>query len=369
MLSTIIITLLRGINRNQFLTLQGFCIIEDNTGKTIFERKGTMASTSDKKGILLESGTNELELIELYIEEVGGYRGYYGVNVAKVLEIISLPSGIAKPPNAAPFVAGVFNHRGKVITLVDLALWLGKNRQEGPNAIVIITEFNKVTSAFLVSGITRIHRSSWANIRPVDAFMQNFCGAITGLIHLEDRTVLMLDLERAIGEIDPRLAVPQIQPGEEKTAVPESAAAKLHYPLRVLHADDSGMIRRATKQFLEEDGQFIVTSKVDGKDAWEYLMRIKNNAGEQNRPITDFIDIILSDVEMPQMDGYHFCQKVKSDPDLQALPFILFSSLITDKLRHKGDAVHADAQLSKPNPEELVQNIKEIMLKRLESPD
>jgi two-component system, chemotaxis family, chemotaxis protein CheV len=325
-----------------------------------------MMAASDNKGILLESGTNELELIELYIDEVGGYRGYYGVNVAKVLEIISLPSGIAKPPNAAPFVAGVFNHRGKVITMVDLALWLGKNRLEGANPIVVITEFNKVTSAFLVSGITRIHRSSWANIRPVDAYMQNYCDAITGLIHLDDKTVLMLDLERAIGEIDPSLAVPQTQPGEGKAPVSETVAAGLRYPLRVLHADDSGMIRRATRQFLEEDNEFVVTSKVDGSEAWEYLMDLKHKACEQNRPITDFIDIILSDVEMPQMDGYHFCQKVKSDPDLKILPFILFSSLITDKLRHKGESVHADAQLSKPNPEELVQKLKDIMKKRLQ---
>lgn len=323
-------------------------------------------AASDNKGILLESGTNELELIELYIDEIGGYRGYYGVNVAKVLEIISLPPGIAKPPNAAPFVAGVFNHRGKVITLVDLALWLGKNRLEGANPIAIITEFNKVTSAFLVSGITRIHRSSWANIKPVDLFLQNFCDAITGLIHLEERTVLMLDLERAIGQLDPSLAIPQLQPGAVAGHVSESVPAGLRYPLRVLHADDSGMVRRATRQFLEADNEFIVTSMADGRVAWEYLLALKNRAGEQNRPITDFIDIVLSDVEMPQMDGYHFCQEVKNDPVLKTLPFILFSSLITDKLRHKGDSVHADAQLSKPNPEELVQNLKQIMLKRLE---
>jgi len=176
--------------------------------------------------------------------------------------------------------------------------------------------------------------------------------------------VLMLDLEMAIGAINPRLVAPQRQPGEEKSAVPETVAAGLRYPMRVLHADDSGMIRRATKKFLEEHKEFIVTSKVDGGEAWEYLMDFKKKAGEQNRPITDFIDLILSDVEMPQMDGYHFCQKVKSDPVLKVLPFILFSSLITDKLRHKGESVHADAQLSKPNPDELVQNLKDIMLKR-----
>ena len=221
-----------------------------------------------------------------------------------------------------------------------------------------------MTSAFLVSGITRIHRSSWENIKPMDNYMQNFCDAITGLIHIEDRTVLMLDLERAIGEIDPSLAVPHLQPGEKKAVVSEAVTAGINYPLRVLHADDSGMIRRATKQFLEEDKEFIVASKVDGSSAWEYLIDLKKKASEQNKPITDFIDIILSDIEMPQMDGYHFCQRVKSDPVLKTLPFVLFSSLITDKLRHKGEAVHADAQLSKPNPAELVQNLKEIMAKR-----
>ena len=322
-----------------------------------------MTALDNNKGILLESGTNELELIELYIDETDGYRGYYGVNVAKVLEIISLPPGISKPPHKSSFVAGVFNHRGKVITLVDLALWLKKDRQQGGSPIVIITEFNKLTSGFLVSGITRIHRSSWTDIRPVDPFMQKYCDAITGLIHIEDRTVLMLDLERAIGEIDPELAVSSPNSATDAGTTPETESG-LQHPLRVLHADDSGMIRRTTKHILEETHEFAVTSKVDGLEAWEYLLGIKGEAVKQNRPITDFLDLVLSDIEMPQMDGYHFCQRVKNDPVLKSLPFILFSSLITDKLRHKGDAVGADAQLSKPNAEELVRNLKEIMLLR-----
>ncbi len=323
-----------------------------------------MTALDNNKGILLESGTNELELIELYIDETDGYRGYYGVNVAKVLEIISLPPGISKPPYKSSFVAGVFNHRGKVITLVDLGLWLKKDRKPGGSPIVIITEFNKLTSGFLVSGITRIHRSSWTDIRPVDPFMQKYCDAITGLIHIEDRTVLMLDLERAIGEIDPSLAVSTPVSGTDAGAAPETDASGLAYPLRVLHADDSGMIRRTTKVILEKTNEFTVTSKVDGLEAWEYLIGIREQAVKQNQPVTDFLDVILSDIEMPQMDGYHLCQRVKSDPVLKGLPFILFSSLITDKLRHKGDAVGADAQLSKPNAEELVRNLKEIMSQR-----
>jgi len=318
---------------------------------------------ADTKGILLETGTNELEIIEVFIDEVGGYRGYYGINVAKVIKIISLPA-IIKPPNAAHFVAGMFNHRGNVIVLIDMALWLGRNRREDVTPIAIITEFNRVTSAFLVSGITRIHRTSWSKIKPMDNYMQNFCPAITGYINLEDKNVLMLDLERAIGEIDPSLSAPHLQPIVKKEAVSESAAAGIIYPIRVLHADDSGMIRRATKEALESSGEFSVTSEVDGSVTWEYLTELKQQAVNQHKPITDFIDIILTDIEMPQMDGYHLCQKVKNDPILKELPVVLFSSLITDKLLHKGKAVQADAQLSKPNTEELIAKLKEIMTKK-----
>jgi two-component system, chemotaxis family, chemotaxis protein CheV len=322
-----------------------------------------MATTANK-GILLESGTNELEIIELYIdEEGGGYRGYYGVNVAKVIEIISMPLQVHKPPNAANFVVGVFNHRGKVILLIDLALWLGKDRLKEKPPIVVITEFNNVTSAFLVSGVTRIHRTSWANIKPLDTYLQRFTEAVTGMILLENRTVLMLDLERIIGELDPRLAVPLLQEDIDEAVVPVALSTAIQYPLKVLHADDSGMIRRATKKLLEEKKEFIVTSVVDGREAWEYLEDLKKKVAAHNKPVTDFLDIILSDIEMPGMDGYHLCQRVKSDVDLRRLPVVLFSSLITDKLRHKGESVGADGQLTKPSPAELVRDLKEIVRK------
>ncbi len=329
-----------------------------------------MAITANK-GILLESGTNELEIIELYVDEDGGnggnggYRGYYGVNVAKVVEIISLPAQIHKPPNAANFVAGVFNHRDKVIILVDLAIWLGKERSQEKPPIVIITEFNQVTSAFLVSGVTRIHRTSWANIKPLDVYLQRFSEAITGMILLENKTVLMLDLERIISELDPRLAVPKLPEGRNEAAASEALTTAMKYPLKVLHADDSGMIRRATKQLLEEEKEFIVTSVVDGREAWTYLEDLKKKAVTENKPVTDFLDVVISDIEMPEMDGYHLCQKIKSDSDLIILPVILFSSLITDKLRHKGESVGADCQLAKPSPAELVSILKEIVARRM----
>ena len=328
------------------------------------ERENGM-TMKEKEGILLKSGTNELEIIEIYIDEEDGYRGYYGVNVAKVLEIINMPANVNKPPNSADFVTGVFNHRGKVIMLLDLAAWLGRKRVEKEKQIVVITEFNNITSAFLVSGVTRIHRTSWGNIKSVDNYMQNFCDAITGMVLLEGRTVLMLDLERVLGELDPRLAVPEGKPEEKIQDIPDTKIAGIKMPIKVLHADDSKIIRHSVKELLEKDKEFIVTSTADGKAAWNCLIELKNKAADLSKDVNGFIDIVLSDIEMPEMDGYSLCQKIKNDQELKKLPVVLFSSLITDKLRHKGISVGADAQFAKPNPVELVHDLKEILSQRL----
>jgi two-component system chemotaxis response regulator CheV len=319
----------------------------------------------ENEGILLKSGTNELEIIEIYIDEEDGYRGYYGVNVAKVLEIINMPTIVTKPPYSAEFVAGVFNHRGKVIMLLDLAGWLGRKQAVDEKRIVVITEFNNVTSAFLVSGVTRIHRTSWEDIKSVDGYMQNFCDAITGMVLLEGKTVLMLDLERILGELDPRLAVPEHEPDARKESLFDAKIAQITLPVKVLHADDSKIIRHSVKELLETDKDFVVTSTADGKAAWNYLAELKDKAANLKKDVADFIDIVRSDIEMPEMDVYSLCRKIKNDPVLKKIPVVLFSSLITDKLRHKGESVGADAQFAKPNPVELVHDLKQLLSQRL----
>jgi len=322
---------------------------------------------SGTSGILLESGTNELEIIELFIEEEG-YRGYYGVNVAKVLEIINIPEKIIKPPNTASFVSGVFDHRGKVIMLVDLAKWLGRKRIDTTRPAVLITEFNQVTTSFLVSGVTRIHRTSWSNIKPLGEYLQGYSSVLTGVVLLEDRTVFMLDLERVLGDLQPSLAMPLPEKVStdawlEETGLPDVSheAGETAVRWKVLHADDSAMIRRATKETLEDAKEFAVMPMVDGRVAWEWLAEMKMLSQSENRPITDYVDIVLTDIEMPEMDGYSLCAKIKGDPELKVLPVVLFSSLITDKLIHKGQSVGADKQLAKPHPQELIAAVRELV--------
>ncbi|MHB8111237.1 MAG: chemotaxis protein CheW [Syntrophorhabdaceae bacterium] len=156
--------------------------------------------------ILLETGTNEVEILELYIDEEG-YRGYFGVNVAKVIEIIPVPKNKINPPDSRKgVISGLFNHRNKVVVLVDLAVWLGLTRVEHRPCNVLITEFNNMITAFLVSGVTRIHRVTWQDIRPLDGYMENMSDAVTGVIELDSKLVFLLDLEKAIAGLDPELA-------------------------------------------------------------------------------------------------------------------------------------------------------------------
>ena len=314
---------------------------------------------TNMSNILLESGTNEVEVLELYIDEESGYRGYYGVNVAKVLEIIPIPKNIIKPPNIANTCAvGMFNHRDKIIILIDLAIWLGRKRIENKPANILITEFNNVVTAFLVSGVTRIHRLTWSDIKPLDSYLEGLSDSITGVIHLEDRIVFLLDVEKTIADLNPELAI--------SDSSPESQEALLNVPdqpIKILHADDSNVIRNTVKKRLEEVGQFVVQSAINGDEAWAYLANAKRLSLEKGCSLADFVEVVLTDIEMPGMDGYHLCKKIKDDPVLKSLPVVLFSSLITEKLLHKGEAVGADGQFAKPDLK-LMGHIKKLVAER-----
>lgn len=308
--------------------------------------------------ILLETGTNEAEILEVFIDEET-YRGFYGINVAKVIEIIPMPSKTIKPPDTAKsIVGGFFNHRDKIVALIDLAKWLGKKRVEKRSPNVIIAEFNNTVTAFLVSGVTRIHRVTWENIKPLDGYMENISDAITGVIELDKKLVFLLDLEKAIAELNSKLAITNSLNDTADDIIPD-----FREPIKMLHADDSNVIRHNVKLRLEEKNRFAVSSVINGEKAWEYLLDIKETAHTQGCEITSLIDVVLTDIEMPGMDGYTLCKKIKDDQELRSVPVILFSSLITDKLVHKGQAVGADGQFAKPDLK-LILFIKDLVEKR-----
>ncbi|WP_028894837.1 chemotaxis protein [Syntrophorhabdus aromaticivorans] len=308
--------------------------------------------------ILIETGTNEAEILEIFIDEES-YRGYYGMNVAKVLEIIPLPKRIIKPPNTtSPFTVGLFNHREKIVALIDLAKWLGRTRVEKKPPNVLITEFNSMVNAFLVSGVTRIHRITWNDIRPMDGYMEGLSESITGVVELEGKIVLLLDLEKTIADLNPDLAVIDSTGG-----FMEAQTTSLNEPIRILHADDSGVVRRNVKRLLEENNHFLVESVINGEEAWAHLLNVKKRVLEGGCKLHDLVDVVLTDIEMPGMDGYYLCKLIKEDEELSSLPVVLFSSLITDRLLHKGQSVGADGQFAKPDLA-LVSFIRESVEKR-----
>jgi two-component system chemotaxis response regulator CheV len=318
--------------------------------------------------ILLESGTNELELVEFFIDEADPstgqtYRGYYGVNVAKVLEIIRMPTVTQLPEIPHPSVLGAFNLRSRIIPLVDLALWLGKRMDATKKETkVIVSEFNRMISAFMVSGVTRIHRLSWTQVEPPGKHLNAYSGnSVTGVVRFEDRILLVLDMEKILADLNPGLAMKI-----EETALAEIKESKKpakKEQFRALIADDSTSIRKMIGTMLEKAG-FEVTQTVNGQEAWEALVALKGKAAAENRDLNDFVDIIVSDIEMPVMDGHNLTKRVKDDPVLKSLPVILFSSLITDRLRHKGESVGADDQVSKPNITELTRRAFELIAEK-----
>ncbi len=300
--------------------------------------------------ILLEAGTNELEIVEFFLDEHNlaadgtvtpeGYRGYYGVNVAKVLEIIRMPKVTELPEVQHPCVLGAFNLRSHIIPLVDLAMWLGKEYAKHPEEPkTIVTEFNSVTTAFMVSGVNRIHRISWEEVEAPSPYVSKISNnTVIGVVRLEDRIVFLLDLEKIVANLNPALGLHVEELGEEWD---------LSSRRRALVADDSALIREMLRDMLEK-ANFEVTVCQHGAEAWDRLVQMKKLSVEENRPISDYVQIVVSDIEMPMMDGHNLCKQIKEDAVLSELPVILFSSLITDKLRHKGESVGADDQISKP---------------------
>lgn len=165
---------------------------------------------------LLNVSNNELEIIEFLIDEKqpdgSAYSGRYGINVAKVLEIIRLPSITSVPSKHDPSVLGTFNLRGKVLPLLDLAAWLGKEMSTRENAKVIVTEFSGVQAAFLVSSVTSIHRMTWDRIEPPNRYVQTYSrDSITGVLRIQDRVLFILDMEKILANLDSSLDMSKVE--------------------------------------------------------------------------------------------------------------------------------------------------------------
>jgi len=294
--------------------------------------------------ILLESGTGELEIIEFIIKG-----NHYAINVVKVKEVMEMPqSGITTLPDPKPEVAGLLLSRDEILPLINLRYVVTKKIEENIGSKIIVCQFNKVKVAFSIDDIVAVHRIKWSDIRKPDDLLD--ASLAVGNIVLNDKIIIMLDFEKIVTDISP------------SSGISEDRLVNIEYKDRsnakLVLADDSSLIRRLLKDTLTKAGFKNLRIFDDGKQALDFLQGL---AKEKGQNFTDDVQILITDIEMPQMDGLTLTRVVKEDPVLRKLPVVIFSSLITDELRHKGESVKADAQLSKPEIEELVQVIDKLL--------
>ena len=255
------------------------------------------------KGILLESGTNELEIVEF---EVANNK--FGINVIKVKEIIQ-PMNVTFIPHVHEHVEGIIQLRGEVLPVVDMLKVLGiPNAQRNPQQKYIVAEFNK------------------------------------------DEMILLLDFERIMVDINPASS---ISVEDVKKLGKRERSEK-----KIVIAEDSPLLRKLLFDTMQEAGYMNLDFFENGRDVYEYLEALV----KADKNIENHVQLVITDVEMPQMDGHHLTKKIKTHPDLRKLPVIIFSSLITDDLRHKGEEVGAEDQISKPEIAELILRMDQLIL-------
>ena len=298
----------------------------------------------EKTAILLESGTNELEIMEFTIADE-----LFGINVAKVREIMKI-SSVKPMPNSNSVIEGIFKPRDTVITVLDLAKYLNLPQSEDHERdIFIVTNFNNLNFAFHVHSVVGIDRISWENMQKPDNIIYGGKeGVATGIAEYENRLITILDFEKIVAEISPEdgIQIADIDKLGERKRVDKP----------ILIAEDSMLLSKMIVESLHKAGYSNIIKTDNGKEAYDFLKEAKG-AGD---PLSDHVVCVITDIEMPQMDGYHLTKLIKDDSILKQLPVVLFSSIINDEVKSKGIQVGADAQLSKPQIANLVMLIDSL---------
>jgi len=286
------------------------------------------------------AGANQMELLMFHL----GTEEIYGINVFKIREVMQLPP-VTRIPDSDPRILGLVNLRGENIALVDLAQAIGLGRIETAGAKLIIAEYNDNKQGFLVGGVDRIIRMSWERIQIPPAMVQSSRqGAVTAVTKLEDgRMVLILDVEKVLAELHPR-ADEEILVGIEM--VKELAG------MRVLIADDSIVARKQIMKTLERLGMKWEETQT-GKEALTRLRNYANAADVAGKTIFDYLAGVITDIEMPEMDGFSLTKHIREDSRFQGLPILMHSSLSGECNVERGKAMGVTDYVTKFQPLEL----------------
>ncbi|MCI8775321.1 MAG: chemotaxis protein CheV [Lachnospiraceae bacterium] len=293
--------------------------------------------------ILLENGTNELEVLEFKLDG-----NAYGINVAKIKEIITYED-VTPVPNAHPSIEGIFMPRDTMITAIDLKNCLQRGVSKA-GGLFIITNFNKLDVAFHVDSVVGIHRVSWKDIIKPDSTVSSAEeGISTGIIKLDGRLIIILDFEKIMTDINP-------ETGLKLTDIDE-LGERGRYDIPILIAEDSPLLNKLIVDSLHKAGYVNLIHTENGQQAYDVIKDCKEEG-----TLKEHVQCIITDIEMPIMDGHRLTKLVKEDDETKDIPVIIFSSLVNDEMRRKGEALGANAQLSKPEIGNLVRVVDQLVL-------
>lgn len=299
------------------------------------------------------AGTNKLEILlfHLGLDSRTGRRETFGINVFKVREVMRTPS-ITAAPDMPPAVEGMVSLRGVLVPVVDLAKYANVGT-EAPRDIMIVTEYNGRTQGFLVEKVDTILRLDWSQMRvPPEMLTAQMGGLVTAITELPDnRLVMMMDVEKVLAETaryEDEFAFNAIKPvtGTDKV---------------VVFCDDSTVARKQIERTLEAM-QVKGVSAINGARAWEEIQRIANYAEASGRKVSDIIGLVLTDVEMPEMDGYILTKKIKADTRMLDIPIIMHSSLSSQENKKLGESVGVDEYVPKFEPQRLAETLTRRLL-------
>lgn len=292
--------------------------------------------------ILLENGTNELMILEFTLGD-----NHYGINVAKIREIKKYEA-VTPVPNAHPSIEGVFMPRDVMITAIDLKNCLGRGESE-PKGLFIITNFNKLDIAFHVDNVLGIHTVSWTEIiKPEVTISSAEEGVAIGIVKKDDKLIIILDFEKIVTDINPETGL--------KISDINELGDRVRSQVPILIAEDSALLNKLIVDCLRKAGYENITHTENGRQAYDFITQCKARG-----TLNDRVKVIISDIEMPEMDGHRLTKLVKTDDTTAHIPVVLFSSLVNDEMRRKGEALGADAQLSKPEIGNLVKIIDQLV--------
>lgn len=302
-----------------------------------------------KADILLESGTNELGILEFTIDGQS-----FGINVAKVKEIMKY-CPVNPMQKAHPVIEGVFKPRDEVITVVNLSKYLGLSEESSSEVdVFIITNFSKECYAFHVHNVVGISRISWKNLqKPDDIIYGGTDGIATAIAEYDGRLITILDFEKIITEINPESGI-HVQEVSELKNREESDK-----PIFVV--EDSMLLSRKVLEGLQQAKYNNIKRVKNGQEAWDYLQKVKAKVEETGNSVLDYVACMITDIEMPLMDGHHLIKLINGDPILKDIPIVIFSSLINEQLLAVGRELGAAGQFSKPELLQLIQFVDTIV--------